>query len=118
MSFMDSVKTCLSKVVTFDGRARRSEYWWFYLFILIVNSVVNGIIQATGVTMTVILVVSVIISLCSLSVSIRRLHDIGKSGWWILINLIPLIGTIIFIIFAVKDSEPGENKYGPNPKGM
>ncbi|MBO6112382.1 MAG: DUF805 domain-containing protein [Lachnospiraceae bacterium] len=118
MSFVDSIKTCFSKIVTFDGRARRSEYWWFQLFVFIVDIVVSAIINQTGLGATVSGIISLLLALCSLSVAVRRLHDIGKSGWFYLIGLIPLVGWIILIVWYCKDSEPGENQYGPNPKGM
>ncbi len=112
MSFKDSIVTCFSKIVTFDGRARRSEYWWFALFV----SIINGVIAAILGQGMLAGVVSFLIALCSLSVSVRRLHDIGKSGWFVLLDLIPVVGWIILIVWYCKDSEPGDNKYGPNPK--
>ena len=115
MSFVESVKTCFSKIVTFDGRARRSEYWWFEVCILIIDMLVTGLLNDQGVIAGV---VGIIVFLAALSVTVRRLHDVGKSGWFYLINLIPFVGQIILLIFLIKDSEPGENKYGPNPKGM
>jgi uncharacterized membrane protein YhaH (DUF805 family) len=124
MSFQDAVRTCLQqKYVDFSGRARRSEYWYFVLFYVIV-SVVAGIIDGilgtrgtAGGTGLVGAIVSLALLLPGLGVGVRRLHDTGRSGWWILIGLIPLIGAIVLLVFFVQDSHR-ENQYGPNPKGL
>ena len=112
MSFKDSIVTCFSKIVTFDGGARRREYWWFALFVAIIDGVIS-VILGNGMLAGAI---SLVIGLCSLSVSIRRLHDIGKSGWFLLLDLIPVVGWIILLIWYCKDSDPGDNRFGPNPK--
>ena len=114
MGFTEAVKTCFSKYVTFSGRARRSEYWYFVLAISIVSIVLTLIDGGEGVLS---LLWSLGTLLPSLAVGVRRLHDIGRSGWWLLIILVPLIGFVVLIYFAIKDSEPGENRFGPNPKG-
>ena len=124
MTFMESIQTVFQKYADFTGRARRSEYWWFVLAYSIVNGVLSGISQAlgSGGLSTVISILSLIIALgClvpSLAVGARRLHDIGKSGWWLLISLVPCVGSILLIVWCAKDSDPGDNMYGPNPKGM
>jgi uncharacterized membrane protein YhaH (DUF805 family) len=105
----------LKKYATFSGRARRKEYWMFTLINMIIITVLQ-IIDFTIGTMFISGIYSLIVFLPSLAVAVRRLHDIGKSGWWLLINIIPVIGFIVMIVFLVKDSEPGPNKYGPNPK--
>lgn len=114
----------LKKYTEFIGRARRKEYWYFVLFNVIVSFlliIIDNVIgtfnwdSGYGLLSTVY---SLAVLLPALGVSIRRLHDIGRSGWWILIGFIPLIGAIVLIIFFVKDSQPGENHYGPNPKGV
>ena len=124
MSFQDAVRTCLQqKYVDFSGRARRSEYWYFFLFGVIV-SVVAGIIDgilgtrgAAGGTGLVGAIASLALLLPGLGVGVRRLHDTGRSGWWLLIALVPLVGAIVLIVFFVQDSQ-AENQYGPNPKGL
>jgi uncharacterized membrane protein YhaH (DUF805 family) len=116
MSFMDAVKAVLTNYVGFSGRARRSEYWWFVLFNVIV-SVVAGIIAGLIRFPLLSTLVSLALLLPGIAVSIRRMHDIGKSGWVLLLGLIPLVGAIILIVWACKDSDPGQNAYGPNPKG-
>jgi uncharacterized membrane protein YhaH (DUF805 family) len=122
MGFAEAIRTCLEKYVGFSGRARRSEYWYFVLFTLIV-SMVAGILDGILGTMdddTNVGVIGSIASLAlllpSIAVAIRRLHDTSRSGWWILIGLIPIVGWIILIVFYVQDSH-GDNTYGPSPKG-
>jgi uncharacterized membrane protein YhaH (DUF805 family) len=103
--------------VGFTGRARRKEYWMFFLInaiIAVVLAILETLIGIPGVLSTLY---SLAIFLPSLGVTVRRLHDMGKSGWWILISLIPIIGGIILLIFTCLDSQPGTNKWGPNPKG-
>lgn len=112
MSFADAVKSVFTQYAVFTGRARRSEYWFFVLAMVIVNAVV-AIIQSDILSSLVALAVF----LPSLAVLARRLHDTSRSAWWILIGLIPLVGAIILIIFAVQDSTPGSNEFGPSPKG-
>lgn len=118
MSFVEAIKSVFTQYVGFSGRARRSEYWYFTLFYAIVDGVLTGLGQASSAFSVIAGIFALAVLLPSIAVSIRRLHDIGKSGWWILISLIPVIGAIILIVFACKDSEPGDNAYGPNPKGM
>jgi uncharacterized membrane protein YhaH (DUF805 family) len=120
----------LKKYAVFNGRARRKEYWYFFLINFIIG-VVLGVLSAvlarsasdSGSMSPVSSVISCISSIYSLAVllpglgvGIRRLHDIGKSGWWLLIGLIPLIGEIWLLVLAATDSQPGDNQYGPNPK--
>lgn len=116
MSFIEAVKSVFSQYVGFSGRARRSEYWYFTLFNAIVSIVLSILVSATGSSLFSIL--SLALVLPGIAVTIRRLHDIGKSGWYILFDCIPLVGAIILIVWFCKDSMPGENQYGPNPKGM
>ena len=116
MNFLEAIQVCLSKYATFHGRARRSEYWWFALFNLIVSVIAAIIDQALGGGQIFQVVVSLALFLPSLAVAIRRLHDTNRSGWWILIGLIPLVGFIILIVWFCTDSAPGDNNYGPYPK--
>ncbi|MED4533474.1 DUF805 domain-containing protein [Metabacillus fastidiosus] len=106
----------LKKYAVFQGRARRKEYWMFTLFNVLI-SIVLSIIEVVGDMPSILTgIYSLAILLPSLAVTARRLHDIGKSGWWILISLIPLIGAIVLLVFTCQDSEEGSNKYGSNPK--
>jgi len=123
MGFAEAVQSCFKQYVGFTGRARRSEYWWFALFGLIVGTVANLIDTVLGTMSedTNVGVLGTIVSLAlllpSLAVAIRRLHDTSRTGWWILIGLIPIVGWIILIVFYVQDSHP-DNKYGPSPKAL
>ncbi|MDE6535786.1 MAG: DUF805 domain-containing protein [Muribaculaceae bacterium] len=104
----------LNKYCDFNGRASRSEYWWFALFCFIVGAiagVIGGIINITLLPTICVLA----LLLPSLGLGVRRLHDIDKSGWWIFLQLIPVVGTIILIIWFVKESQPVPNQYGPVP---
>jgi uncharacterized membrane protein YhaH (DUF805 family) len=112
----------LKKYAVFSGRARRKEYWMFVLFNLIfaivamiLDNVLGTAIEDVGYGVFYLLYVLAVL-VPSLAVVVRRLHDIGKSGWWIFISLIPLIGGIWLLVLLVTDSQPGENQYGPNPK--
>ena len=99
---------------TFDGRATRSEYWYFILFNIIINiflSIIDEI--ATDGILGIVYLLAVLIP--SIAVATRRLHDINKSGWWQLIAIIPLIGFIVLIVFYCTDSKE-DNQYGANPK--
>lgn len=107
----------LKKYADFSGRARRSEYWFFFLFYVLIYFgliVASQIIGSLGAALAVLFIIAMLIP--SLSVGVRRLHDIGRSGWWLLISFIPLIGAIVLIVFAVQDSQSGDNRFGRNPK--
>ncbi|WP_248924586.1 DUF805 domain-containing protein [Paenibacillus hamazuiensis] len=99
----------------FQGRARRKEYWMFALVNAIIGIVLSIIDAIFGITLLATLYYLAVL-LPSLAVGARRLHDTGRSGWWLLICLIPLIGAIILIVFTCQDSQENENSYGPNPK--
>ncbi len=103
--------------VNFQGRARRQAYWMFVLFNIIVAVILSIIDNVIGTGGLLGGIYSLAVLLPGIALGVRRLHDIGKSGWWLLIALVPLIGAIVLLIFAVMDSQPGENQYGPNPKG-
>ena len=112
----------------FNGRARRTEYWIYN----IINSIIGGLLffldYLLGTTIDFLdlgegnslgilyLVYALFVFIPGLAVAVRRLHDVGKSGWMLLIALIPLIGAIWLLVLYLTDSNPGENKYGPNPK--
>lgn len=104
----------------FQGRARRKEYWFFTLVIILMGIVIGLIASVLGLgesTMKMIqLIWLLILFIPGLAVQVRRLHDISRSSWWILINFIPIIGPLVIFIFNLLDSTPGDNEYGPNPK--
>lgn len=105
----------LKKYAVFHGRARRKELWMFVLFNIIISYVLMFVLRAVGLYFLTSLY-SLAVLLPSIGVEIRRLHDIGKSGWWLFIVLVPLVGWILLLVWFCKDSDPGENAYGPNPK--
>jgi uncharacterized membrane protein YhaH (DUF805 family) len=111
----------LRKYAVFSGRARRKEYWMFFLFNMIifcVLSVIEDILriapQTNGSVLASIYALGILIP--GIAVGVRRLHDTNRSGWWLLLALVPLIGSVVLIVFMVQDSQPGDNKYGQNPK--
>jgi uncharacterized membrane protein YhaH (DUF805 family) len=101
--------------VGFQGRARRKEYWMFFLFNLIIGLVIGFVEGLLNLSQVLSTLYSLAILLPSLAVGARRLHDTGRSGLWLLIGLIPLIGLIVLLVFFCEDSKD-ENQYGPNPK--
>lgn len=116
LSFGEAVSRAFQNYCNFSGRSSRSEYWWWVLFTFIVGVVIAFAFCwsqtaenfASGVT-------SIFFFLPSFGLLFRRLHDTGRSGWWWLLSLIPVIGTIILIVWLCQDSQPGDNKYGPMP---
>ncbi|MER5888683.1 DUF805 domain-containing protein [Streptomyces sp. NPDC001941] len=110
----------LKKYATFQGRARRSEYWMFALFNALVILVLVILAMTTRSTVFAALYGLYVLAvlLPSLAVVVRRLHDTGRSGGWFFIAFVPLVGGIILLVFLCLDSEPQHNAYGPNPKGV
>ncbi|TMM39145.1 MAG: DUF805 domain-containing protein [Actinobacteria bacterium] len=105
----------LKNYAGFTGRARRTEYWMFALF----NFVITIVLEIIGVlihTQIITYLYTLAVLIPSLAVGARRLHDTGRSGWWLLIGLIPIVGTIILIVFFATEGQPGNNQHGPNPK--
>jgi uncharacterized membrane protein YhaH (DUF805 family) len=106
----------LKKYLDFSGRAQRMEYWMFTLINVLVMLGLAIVDAVLGLGfLSTIYALGVFIP--SLAVAVRRLHDTNRSGWWLLIGLVPLVGLIVLIVFFVQDSQPGANEYGPNPKG-
>ncbi|MEK9521494.1 DUF805 domain-containing protein [Streptomyces sp. NPDC087908] len=109
--YLDVIK----KYAVFSGRARRKEFWMFQLFNFIISIVLVAI--GTAIDFSLLSTIySLAVLLPSLGVTIRRLHDTGRSGWWILIGLVPIVGFIIIIVFTASEGEPQQNAHGPNPK--
>ena len=131
MSFQDAVRTCLTqKYATFSGRARRSEFWWFVLFNALVSFVASIIDSVIGTKYTYTVgsvtyssgglvqsLAGLALLLPYLAVTTRRLHDSGKTALWWFLWIIPPVGFVVFLIFALIDSGP-DNRYGPNPKSL
>lgn len=130
---MANMLTAFKKYAVFEGRARRSEYWLFVLFQILVSiglGVVGGVLDSvmgTGpgqsgmpygmVSLTLACISGLVFLIPSIAVAVRRLHDTDKSGWFLLLGLIPLLGALILLIFYCLDGTPGPNKFGPDPKG-
>ncbi|OAN76557.1 hypothetical protein A8B78_03515 [Jannaschia sp. EhC01] len=114
MDFMTAVKHVFANYANFSGRARRSEFWWFYLFTIICNVVATTIDGAIGMPI-VSIVVMLGLLIPGLAVAIRRMHDTGRSGWWIFIILIPLVGIILYIYWFVQRGTVGPNAWGADP---
>lgn len=129
MNFTQSISTCFSKYITFKGRASRSELWWFVLFIVIGNAVTGAMDAAIFGQNTMMMggmefsynagfignIFGLVTFLPTWAVEVRRLHDTGRSGWWLLIGLIPLIGWIILLVWMIGKSDEGDNQYGAKP---
>jgi uncharacterized membrane protein YhaH (DUF805 family) len=117
MTFVEAAKSGLNKYADFNGRASLSEFWWFYLFFVlaavaagVVGGILSGILGETiGLLLMAIVVLGLMIPF--IAVSTRRLHDIGKSGWWQLISFIPL-GGLVLLYFFVLSGEAGDNQFG------
>ncbi|QPM90725.1 DUF805 domain-containing protein [Pseudooceanicola algae] len=120
MTFADSIRTVFSKYATISGRAARSEYWWFLLFTWGVN-VLFAILGAEASGFSLIDILSIIFGLVVLLPAIcvggRRLHDRDKSAWWLLLAVIPVIGTIILLIWMAMKGTDGPNRFGADPLG-
>lgn len=119
---MDWYLGVLKKYAVFQGRARRKEYWFFVLFNIIASVILNFIDRAIGLYSAEngvgVLggIYSLAVLIPAIAVTVRRLHDTGRTGWWILIAFVPVIGWIVLLVFMLLDSQPGDNQYGPNPK--
>ena len=121
MNFGKAIATCMGKYGTFSGRASRSEYWWFYLFTILMSwgaTIVDGAVASSGdpavassgdpmveIVVTLVFFVPIIAAGC------RRLHDMGKSGWWQLLWFIPIIGWILLIVWLATNTKPEGDKY-------
>ena len=110
VGFVEAIKLYFKNYTNFKDRSRRSEYWWIFLFNMIVSTLLGLIIpEIAGLWNIVILIPSI-------ALVVRRLHDIGKSGWWYLIGFVPLVGAILLLIWLCRDSDPNTNEWGPSTK--
>jgi uncharacterized membrane protein YhaH (DUF805 family) len=119
--FLDALK---NKYATFDGRARRQEYWYFMLFYVlavVALAIVDNVIGMFNLEAGIGLLGAIFIlatAVPTLAVTVRRLHDTDRSGWWIMLEFIPIVGGLVLLVFTLLDSQPGANRFGPNPKGV
>ena len=117
MGFAEAVTSAFTRFIDFSTRSSRSEYWWFFLFYFVVNIVVNVadmMVIGSGIPQLIVLLVFLI---PTLAVTVRRLHDVGRSGWWIFIALVPVVGFLIILYWMVIGGEDSENRFGANPLG-
>jgi uncharacterized membrane protein YhaH (DUF805 family) len=106
----------LKKYAVFNGRAQRKEYWMFVLFNIIISLALTLIEILIGAPAIISGIYSLAVLIPGLAVAIRRLHDTNRSGWWLLIGLIPILGIIVLLVFMAQEGQLDENQYGPNPK--
>lgn len=109
VNFIDAIRLFFTKYADFNTRSRRSEYWWSVLFCAVVGSLATGILKDYA------WIWSLVVLIPTIAISVRRLHDIGRPGTWYLLNLIPVVGSIILLVWYCQDST-GDNQWGSNPK--
>ncbi|CAH2603070.1 putative inner membrane protein [Rhodovastum atsumiense] len=121
MEFVPAVRQAFQRYVDLKGRASRSEYWWFILFTVLVSficGILDMVLDSVIGTGDLLLPLGTIALLVpSITVAVRRLHDLDRSGWWVLLGLIPVIGEIILIVWFATPGSPGPNRYGGDPLG-
>ena len=112
MTFSESVSTCLKKYFVFEGRASRSEYWWFQLIVspsYLISTIIENEIGYFFLGITLFTLIPAI------SAGVRRLHDTNRSGFFLLISFIPFIGGLVLLFFLIPEGTKGKNRFGPNP---
>lgn len=110
-NYHQAIITCFKKFADFKGRARRSEFWYFELFCVLISLIFSFFISEDAAT-----IVMLITFIPNIAVSVRRLHDIGRSGWWMLVALVPIVGILLLLFWAAQDGNPLTNQYGESPK--
>ena len=110
MDFITAIKTCFIKYVGFAGRARRSEYWYFALFLVIVSLALNA-----AAFHQLAMFFSLVTLLPAIAAGVRRLHDTDRPGWWLLLILVPLVGSILLLVWFAARGTEGANRFGDNP---
>ena len=115
MSFIEAVSSVFSKYAVFSGRAGRPEFWWFALFNVIASVILGAVDYLLFGREILGAVYGLAVLLPGLGVAVRRLHDIGRSGWWILVGIIPLVGWIVLLVWYLTPGTPGSNEYGAAP---
>ena len=108
----------LQRYAKFDGRAGRAEYWWFVLANVIIWFALAILMRISGIFVILVIGFWLAIIIPSIAVAIRRLHDTNKSGWFLLISLVPLVGGIILLVFLASQGDPGTNQYGEPDPGL
>jgi len=119
MNFPEAVRSALRGYATFSGRARRSEFWFFYLFLTLSQfaaAILDGALFGLNRMAPIGAIVGLGLLLPMFAVTVRRLHDVGRSGWWLLISLVPLLGLLVLLFWYVQSGENGPNRFGPDPR--
>lgn len=114
MDFMTAVKYCFDNYFSIAGRAQRSQYWWFSLFALITYAIAATLDSMVGYPIFYMIAALALLA-PSICVSIRRMHDKDKSGWWLLISFVPVIGALYILYLFVTPGTTGDNRFGPDP---
>jgi uncharacterized membrane protein YhaH (DUF805 family) len=114
VSFPESIKHVLTNYASGQGRAGRSEFWWFTLFVVLV-CFAGSLLDAVLGTSFIAVIAFLALFVPSVAVTVRRLHDTNRSGWWYLLSFIPLIGGIVLLVFCLQNSKAGSNEYGAAP---
>jgi uncharacterized membrane protein YhaH (DUF805 family) len=115
LTFSEAVKSGFDNYANFTGRASRAAFWWWFLFGVLVGIAANILDAIFGSYPVFSGIAGLALLLPDLAIGVRRLHDTGRTGWWLLIALIPLIGFIVLLIFYLEQGDEGENEYGPPP---
>lgn len=113
MTFSESISTCLKKYFVFEGRASRSEYWWFQLVVIPFYFISEIVVE--GPASYFFLIIALFLLIPAIAAGVRRIHDVNKSGFYILLGLIPFIGGLILLFFLIPEGTKGKNNYGPDP---
>jgi uncharacterized membrane protein YhaH (DUF805 family) len=116
MSFTDAIRDAFTHYATFSGRSSRSAYWWFSLFnaLVVVAALVADAALRTGGVFYALTLLGIVLP--NLAITVRRLHDTGHSGWWLLVGVVPLVGPIVLLVITLRGSE-GPNQWGSGPDG-
>lgn len=115
--YIEWAKVPLRRWKDFAGRSRRKEYWSYSIACLIASMILGAIDGAIFGREVLSAILGLILLVPSFAAMFRRMHDIGKSAWWLLLLIVPLVGWLVIFVFSLMDSQPGTNRYGPNPKG-
>ena len=120
MGFSESIRTCLNKYIDFNGRASRPEFWWFFLALGVLWIALDVVNRTTGSSVAAVAELTAVLALLfpALAVGARRLHDIDRTGWWQLIDLVPILGFVVLVIFMAKAGDDGPNRYGDPPMSV
>lgn len=114
MNFVEAVRAGFRNYVRFDGRASRPEFWWWLLFAVLAALIVvslDGTVFEESMLLTLFVWLALVLP--SVSVAVRRLHDTGRSGWWVLLSIIPVLGSLALLVLCLEEGDAGENQYGP-----